>query len=281
MGKLYSKDEVIKTQLTQEQYRFSEVLSLEAVTDYLAKTKDLFNGLQNLVLGQTSDSVMLDATSTRNETLTVVRRLKFSNIADEIVTKPEKFQGLYRNYLKDLIEVSEVSVSDTHQLLSNIKMGMASFINEFSEDGILSVYGVSYAKESAKKTSAGQKTISAYFPESKSTFKARVKDVLRNLAEVEGLYKDCAELESLISHSKVKEISKLASEVSDMVDILIEQNSKSGILLRNTEAKKDLTDMIQIGAESVRFVSYLYANSIYFYNALKSLSEKIIEAGNR
>ena len=281
MSKLFSKDDQLKVHLNQESYRNAEVLSLESVTDYLAKTKDLFHSFQTTVFDFASDQALHDATSTRHETLAVVKRLQFADIAEEVVTKPEKFQGKYLPYLKDLIEVAKVSVPDTYQLLNNVKLGMASFINEYTEDGVLSVYGTEYAKDSAKKTQQGKKVISSYFPENKSTFKARVKDVLRNLAEVEGIYSQINELEATISHSKVQEISKLADDVSDMVDILIEQNSKSGILLRNTEAKKDLTDMIHTAAESVRFTSYLYANTLYFYKALQSLSEAILIAGRR
>lgn len=281
MTKLFTKEEDIKIQLTTESYRQAEVLSLEAVTDYLGKTKDLFNSFQTTLFDYTSEQALLDATSTRHETLAIAKRVNFVHIADEVVTKPEKFEGSYNFYLKELIEVSEKSVEDTHQLLANIKMAISSFINEYTEEGVLSVYGVGYAKESAKKTVNGQKVIGSYFPKGNSSFKAKVKDVLRNLGEVDAIYKDVNKLEAAISHTKVKEIAKLSQEVSDMVDILIEQNGKSGILLRNTEAKKDLTEMIHIGAENVRFVSYLYANSLYFYKALQSLSEKIIEVGKR
>ena len=281
MPKLFSKDDQIKVQLNAEHYRNAEVLSLEAITDYLGKTKDFFHSFQTTIFDFNSDQALHDAISTRHETLAVIKRLQFVDIADEVVTKPEKFQGKYHPYLKDLIDVCKVSAPDTLQLLNTVKLGLASFINEYTEDGVLSVYGTEYAKDSAKKIQNGQKVISSYFPESKSTFKTRVKDVLRNLGEVEGLYNGAVELESHISHDKVKQISKLADEISDMVDVLIEQNNKSGILLRNTEAKKDLTDMIHTAAESVRFTSYLYANTLYFYKALQSLSETLLMVGKR
>lgn len=66
-----------------------------------------------------------------------------------------------------------------------------------------------------------------------------------------------------------------------MVDVLIEQNSKSGILLKNDAAKRDLVEMIHIGATGIQFISYLYANTVYFYKALESLSNAVLVVGKR
>ena len=79
----------------------------------------------------------------------------------------------------------------------------------------------------------------------------------------------------------MQDITRLSKEVAEMVDLLIEQNGKSGILLRNDEAKKDLVEMIATGAKSVSLVGYLYANTMYLYKALESLSSAVIAVGNR
>lgn len=286
MGKLFdNNDNPIVERLSTEQfveyYQTASVVSLEAVSDFLGSTKDSLLKLNAFVFDHSTDRAMLDATENRYETLSVVKRLHFSDVAKESVTIPERFDGYYSAYVKDLIDVSEEAIADTESLLNNIKMAISGFINEYSENGVLSVYGKVYSDASDKAIQQHTKKLSAYFKTSKATFKSKVSDVLRNLGEVEGLFNSATKLEGAVSLSKVEKIGKLAKEVSEMVDTLIEQNTKSGVLLRNSEAKKELVEMIHVGARAVEFTSYLYSNSLYFYTALKSLSTTIIAVGNR
>lgn len=286
MGKLFGKgEELVVEKFSAEQfveyYQTAGVVSTEAISDFLASTKDSMVKLTAFVFDHKTDRAMLDATEKRFETLSVVKRLHFADIANESVTIPERFDGYYSLYVKDLIEISEEAIADTESLLSNIKMAISGFINEYSENGVLSVYGKVYADASDKAIKLHLMKLSKYFKTSKATFKAKVSDVIRNLGEIEGLYNSATKLEAAVSLDKIEKISKLAKEVSEMVDSLIEQNTKSNILLRNTEAKKELVEMIHVGARSVEFTSYLYSNSLYFYNALKSLSDTVIAVGNR
>lgn len=285
MGKLFDKAEELNVKYSAEEfvnyYKTANVVSTEAISDYMYSIKDSFVALGNFVFDHKSDRALLDAIEKRHETLNVVKRLHFSDLANESVTIPEKFDGYYSQYVKDLIDISNEMVPDTESLLNNLKMAISGFVNEYSEDGVLVVYGKMYADTSDKLIKKNLKTISGYFPGSKSTFKSKAKDVIKNLGEIEGLYDSSKKLEGAISLDKITKISKLTKEVTEMVDVLIEQNAKSGVLTRNTEAKKELLEMIHIGARSVEFISYLYSNTLYFYNALKALSETILVVGKR
>ena len=55
----------------------------------------------------------------------------------------------------------------------------------------------------------------------------------------------------------MEQINKLALDVSDLVDLIIDQNSKTGILLKNNAAKKDLVNIIQVAAKQVEAAAYV------------------------
>lgn len=261
-------------------YQNANTVSMEALTDYLHAIRDKVSTLSDKLFSNT-DITLLDATADRFQVQSVLKRVHFSDLAPEIVNIPERFNGEYVEYLRTLTAVSKEAVPEVIQLLNNIKMAISGFINEYSEDGVMAVYGKSYSEASEKLIAKQKEKVTKFFPTNKANSAARVKEVIRKNGDIETLFNEVKHLESAINHDKLNEINKIAMEVSEMVDTLIEQNSKSGILLKNDKAKRDLVEMIHVGATGVEFVSYLYANTVYFYKALKSLSDKVLVVGNR
>lgn len=284
MTKLFGGTEPCKVQYSAEEfvnyYDKANVVSTESVSDYLNAIKDKVNTLGTITFTDT-DKALVDATANRFEVQSVLKRVHFSELAPEIVQTPERFQGEYVDYVKTLVDASKESVPEVTQLLNNLKMAISGFINEYSEDGVLSVYGKSYAVASEKLISKHKEKVAKFFPVNKSNASAKVKDVIRKNGDIETLYTEVKHLEANISHSKLKDIIRLSKEVSEMVDVLIEQNNKNGILLKNDSAKRDLVEMIHTGATGVEFISYLYANTVYFYKALQSLTDTVLVVGKR
>lgn len=284
MNKLFGGAVTANVQYSTEEflnyYSKANIVSTEAVLDYLGAIKDKVNVFSTVVFTDT-DNALVDATANRFQVQSVLKRVHFSDIASEIVMTPERFQGEYTEYLKTLTAAAKEVVPEVTQLLNNLKMAISGFINEYSEDGVLTVYGKSYADASEKIINKQKEKVSKFFPVNKSNTSSRVKDVIRKNGDVETLLNDVKHLEANISHAKLKDIVKLSKEVSDMVDTLIEQNSKNGILLKNDNAKRDLVAMIYTGASGVEFVSYLYANTVYFYKALHSLTQAVLTVGKR
>lgn len=284
MNKLFKPEMDVKICFSTEEFleyhKTASVISTEAATDFLYAIKDKVNTLivSNI---QKHDTAFKDAMSDRFLLLKVLKRTHFSDLARENVSIPERFQGNYADYLKTMIQITGEVIPETIQLLNNLKMAVSGFINEYSENGIMSVYGKTYVEASDKLITKQKKVVSQYFPTNKSNTVSKVKDVVSGVGEIEYLFNTTNKLEGNINHDRLKEIVKISKEVSEMVDVLIEQNSKSGILIKNDAAKRDLVEMIHVGATSVEFVAYLYANSVYFYNALKSLSDKVLEVDKR
>ena len=279
--RLYDSSEVIQPQFSQEQfnayYQTASVVSLEALSDYFYKLKDIFSTIQSKVTDLNGDKVVADTLSTRYETEHVIQRLKFIDLKDYLIQKPENFKGKYIDYIKDLILASNEVVNNTEATLNNLKLAISSFINEYSEDKINTLYGNVYFKDAEKITAKYSKEIAQYFPKADTSSKAEVGSVLKSLNDIPVIYNSITTLERSINETKLKNISKLANEASELVDLLLEQNKTSSILLRNDTTKKDLVSALYTSAKQVELVSYLYSNAIFFYSSFKKLSDFLVE----
>ena len=284
MPKLFTGIEPVKVHYSAEEfvdyYAKANVVACEAVTDYLFAIKDKVNTLVTGTFSNT-DVTLLDATANRFQVQSILKRVHFSELAHEVVDTPERFHGDYVHYLRAMVDVTAEAVPEVTQLLNNLKLAISGFINEYSENGVLSIYGKSYALSSEKLINKQKEKISKFFPVNKSNASARIKDVISKNSDIDTLFNESKQLEANINHVKLKDIIKLSEEVSEMVDVLIEQNSKSGILLKNDAAKRDLVEMIHVGATGIQFISYLYANAVYFFKALESLSNAVLIVGKR
>lgn len=284
MSKLFAGGEISGLKFSTEEFKNyygnASVVSLEALSDYFYKIKDSFNTISSSVANLNNDKIVTDIFATRFETQHVLKRVKFNELRVETVSKPEKFKGKYVDYTAELIAAANILVPNTEETLNTLKLAISSFINEYQEDKISNLYGVAYFKEAEKLTETHRKDISKYFS-SNNSVKAEIGDLLKSLSDVEQLFNDVQKLDEIINLNHIEHLIKLSKEAAELVDLLIEQNSKSGILLKNDSTKKELVKAIHISATEIETVSYLYSNCVFLYGAIKSLSEKIIEVGNR
>lgn len=280
MAKLYSVNDSIATALSIEDFskyhQTSSVISQEALSDYLYKLKDSFSTVFSTILNTNNDKIVTDVLATKFETKHVASRLKFIDVKELIVSKPENFSGKYIDYTKDLIAAASVLAPNTEITLNNLKLAVASFINEYKEENVYTVYGATYFKESKVTTEVYRKKISKYFPHSNASVKSNIGNLLKSLSDIDHLYNDIQKLDSLINLEKIEKISKLAHSTSDLIDSLIDHNVSSGILLKNNENKKQLIEAVHIAASEVELLSYLYSNTIFFYSAFKTMSDAIL-----
>ncbi len=278
--KLYDKTEVVERTLSTEEFvnRYSTLntISQEAITDYFFKIKDSINTATSKLLNLDNDKVTSDALSSKFETLNAIKKIKFSDAADQLVGIPENFKGKYVDYVSVLHYISSEAVESADKTLNTLKMAVSSFINEYSEDRVFTIYGKSVFEKSKANTEARTKKISNFFPVAKSTVKAEIKDVLKSFTDVDVIFKEVKKIDEVINEDVVKQLVKLGNECSELVDALIEHNSKSGIMTKNESAKKELVEAIYVSAKEVEFIGYLYSNVVFFYTAVKKLSETLI-----
>lgn len=282
--KLFTNESTIKPSFSLEELKAyhngTTAISQEAISDYLYKLKDSLATITASTVGKTNDSIVTDTLSTRFETEHVLKRINFPYLQLEVVSKPDRFVGNYADYAADLLKASEDIVAVTTEATSKLKLAIASFINEYSPDKVITIYGLPYFKQAESETETYRKKISKYFTGRQDSVVANIADLIRTPNELDSIYSKLQYLDKAINQSIIRAIDKEAKDASALIDLLIEQNTKSGILLKNDSTKKQLVNAVYITARSVEFTSYLYSNCIYFYSAIKSLSESIIKFGN-
>ena len=282
--KLFTTESTPKQDLSLEDlnayHNGAITISQEAISDYLYKLKDSLATITASIVGKTNDKIVIDAQSSRFETEHVLKRVDFTNLKLEIVSKPDRFKGNYADYAEDLLKASTDIVAVTTEAVNKLKLAIAAFINEYSPDKVVTIYGLSYFKQAETETEAYRKKISKYFTGKQDSVIARIEDLIRTPNEIEAIYNRLQDLDKVINQTIILAIDKEAKDASALIDLLIEQNVKSGILLKNSATKKQLVNAVYSTARSVEFTSYLYSNCIYFYSAVKSLSESIIRFGN-
>lgn len=285
MGKLFAEDYSdivhVSTEQFLEYHAVSKTISQEAIKDFFSIMKDSLVNFKDRYFNEDLSKEAVDAGSNKYEALNVIRRIHIQNLSEEIITVPENFKGELIKYQEALIKHSEDRVADTIVLLENTKIAIAGFINEYAQKDVLSVYKYDYAKASSLSTENSLKEIGKFFPINNGKGKAKVTDVIRNLNDVRTLFTGVVQLSSILRPEKITELSKLSVEIAELTDDLIEVNTTSNILTQNSSAKKELVSMMNISARAVEHVGYLYANTLQLFKSINSLSNKIIEVGNR
>lgn len=279
MSKLYTGKEVATPEVSVEgfnhYYNTAEVVSLESFNDYIYKIADIFRTNTSAILGFDNDKIVTDTLSNRFETINVAKRLNFAEVRDIVISKPENFEGKYIFYIKDLLSACDNAMPHIEDTLYRLKMAISAFMNDEKDD---ITYGTHYFTKAEAYTLVQQKRISAYFPKANNGVKGRIGDVLKSLNDIPELYTSVVTLDKTMNLEDIKKISTTVSQATELVDLLIDQNMKTGIMLRNDATKKSLINSIHIAAREVEYVAYLYSNCIYLYSAIKSLSEGLINA---
>ncbi|EKD89707.1 MAG: hypothetical protein ACD_33C00003G0001 [uncultured bacterium] len=253
----------------------TNVIAQEALTDYLFKVKDKFTNAYNFITNQYTDKIVQDIVSNKFETLSKIKRINFTNIREHITSKPENFNGKFVEYTLDLINSNNVMLTEVETTLNNLKMSIASFINDYDDKKLNTLYGSEYFKKTEKLLEVHTKAIAVYFPINNGNTKVKFKDILKSLHDVDALYKDIEILDKNANLSRLNYIAKMAKDCSELVDVIIEQNKNGNISLKNDDFKKQLTEAIYIAAREVEFVSALYANTVYFYGSFKNVLDDL------
>ncbi len=278
MPKLYSNEHIPTQVKSLEEfvafYNSSTVVSAESLDSFFSKLKDTFHSAKRTVTS--SEAIVNNLLLTRFQTESVIKDINYIDFKETTVEVPENFKGKYIDYLKALLEIAETLNSTTTNTLNHLKLSISSFMNEYKEDKVFTLYGTSYFQETEKELKENKKLLKPFFPTDSRSVKAKVSSVLYTLKDVPELYNKAQELEKLITFEDIKKANRLASEASDLIDVLIENNKNSSVLLKNNQTKKDLIFAIQIAAEQVEFQNYIYANMTFLYAAIQKLSEAIL-----
>lgn len=277
--KLFASTENIKISFSEEVFlqhiENSKVISTENLFDFFYSIKDTFNNIANRITGKINDKVVLDITSSKYETLNKIKRIDFVKAKEYLVSKPENFEGKYIDYVTVLLNSAKVISEDTERTLNNLKLAIGGFINEYKDKKVMTLYGDTYFNKTEKLLESHRKDIASFFPHKNLNTKTTLNKVLKSLNDIEVLYKNIEIMDSILNATRLQFISKLTNECAELIDSLIELNTKNNILEKNNHVKKELIKAISISAREVEFLNYIYSNIYIFYGVFKNMIEEL------
>lgn len=279
--KLYATDSNnIEVDYSLEQFKNlyinSSVISTESISNFFYKIKDTFHNFTSKFSFDSEEKAVKDVISNKFEVIHIANKVKMNDFRHEVISKPEGFTGLYVEYLDDLLNVTKLTHESLTKSLDTLKMGVGNFINEYQEDKVDNFYGYHYFKEGSKVIDENNKLISSYFKKNTDKVKTTPNEVLRSLKDVELLFSKLDELSFILNKDSIASILKEVNNISELIDVLLEQNMKTNTLSKNDTTKKEMIEAIEQTARSVEFYTSLYAQLLFFCNAFKSLTDALI-----
>lgn len=278
MKKLYTKDSTPVITLSAEQFiryhKTAAVISTENLDVYLSKIKDTFLGVDRLVDVKT-ERFFKEVDSNRYETISRAKKVKFVNFRSEVVSKPEQFKGYYLEYAEQLNKSGEVITELVDVLLSNLKLAVSTFINEYNLEKSDMMYGSKSFTDGAKILEHEKGAIASYFKAPAGKVRDKVQDLLKSNADFEPIFKEFDTLKKVYTEERHKEIQAHVKSVTELVDVMIDLNIKSNVLNRNDALKRQLMEAIHTTAQVVEFHYAMYAHTVFLAKAFTELTQTL------
>lgn len=278
--KLYNNETMKVSEFSMEEfithYRTASCISTEAISDYLYKAKDMMNTLYNKTINGDIDFVASDALSVRYETEHVIKRLKVSEVKSYTVQKPEGFQGKYVKYSTDLLKAAGLISGIAFESIAVLKANVGKYINDSVDQNVDKLFGKQLFSEANRIVQEDIiKTIGGYFKGGKDT-KVEIGSLLGNLNDIIVINENVSKLSSVINKDQGIEMVRKVTELTEIIDGLVEQEKLNPTLIKNSSVKKDLMEAIYVVSKLVEAYGYVYANMLAFYKAHRDLSDKLI-----
>lgn len=278
--KLFNANDTTSLNMSFESFREyhsnAAVISMESISTFLGQVKDIFSNATNAFNSKKEEHFVEEALSDRYQVQAKIHDVRINDIRNLVISKPESFKGLYVNYLNDLISVSEETIKIFRETSPYLKTAVANFINEYSDAKEDNIYGYTKLKAAEKKNKELISVIGSYFSLPANRVKTYPGEVLKSTKDIPELYDLLGKLsKDSINPTVFKELENEVKSISELIDALIQHNISTSVLLKNNDAKKELIECISILAHITEFYASLYARTIHYCAAFKSLTTAI------
>ena len=281
MPRMYLPSDVIDRDMSLEAfagyYQQASVVSLESVDRYLAKVKDTLHTAKKLFTSN-EDQFVQETLNERFEIHVLSKKVPYQQFRVASVSRPEGFSGLYVNYLQELEEIAKKTLESVTSSLEHLKISVASFINNHHEGQIDTLYGLHYFVQERKVIDQLKKQNSKFFKAAQNKTKTTAQEVIRAMTDFEQIYPLIDGVALSLNQPNAKTIEKKVRDVTELIDALVDQNLKTGILVKSEGAKKELMTAIDQAARAVEFYTALHAEFFACCSAFKTLTEALKKA---
>ena len=259
-------------------YRHAGVVSTESVSQYFSRIHDTFANIKG-VFTSDQDSFVLKTLDNKYETLHLARQVKYVDFREDLVSRPETFSSLYVDYFQDLSTMASITRASVFKSIDTLKMAVASFINEHQEGQLDSLYGARYFQAEKKVIEAQRAANKQHFKAPQNKTKTPVHTVIKSMSDFEKIYPLIDTCAATLNQPNATHLETSVRDVTDLIDALVEQNLKTGVLVKSQGAKKELIEAIDQSAKAVEFYTALYAEFFGVCAGFKTLTDALIARG--
>lgn len=262
-------------------YQTCNVVSTESVSSFLQKVRDNLDGVSTSIANLTGtaeyDRMVQEALSSRYSAVHAAKTANMQHFRHLTVSKPDGFSGLYVPYLKDLYLAAHSVTDAAHSALDRLQMGVASFINEYTDDKEDRFYGGHYFSGYERTVEVAKKSISGYFKAGTGKVRTTPDKLLRSLSDVPLVYEGVQTLAALLNVSELERIQAQVAKTTELIDTLLTHNLQSGVLAKSSETKREMVQAIHTTAQVVEYANALYAHFMLSCQSIKDLSEELVK----
>ena len=277
--RVFSSSDMTHSTISYEQfaayYRGASVVSMESIGQYLQRTRDIFESIKGAVTSD-QDKFVQETLNNKHEVLYLARNINYNDFRRDLVTRPEGLSSLFVDYLEDLANIAQRTHESAMKSLDTLKLSVAAFINEHQEGQIDSLYGSRYF-DAEKKVIDTQRDINKkHFCASANKTTAEVQDIIKSMSDFSKIYLLIDTCAVTLNKPNADALEKLSRDAIDLIDALVDQNLKTGVLVKSQGAKKELVEAIDQTARAVEFYTALYAEFFGLCSSFKKLTEALI-----
>lgn len=259
-------------------YQNARVVSMESISQYLHRIKDTFHSAKNFITSD-QDKFVQETLNNKHETLYLVKTVPYNEFRLETVSRPEMFSSLYVDYLQDLQDTGKQVHEVTLRCLDNLKLAVATFINEHQDGQLDTIYGARYFEQDKKILQSAKDLHKKHFKAPQNKTKTTVQSVIRSMTDFDKIYPLIDNCASTLNSLNASHIDKQVKDVTELINTLVDHNLKTGILVNSQDAKKELVAAIDQTARSVEFFAALCAEFLGVCAGFKSLTEALAQQG--
>lgn len=264
MKTLFLNDEIISNTSDESIRNRLEGLSLEAIA--ISNVIDVFRGiLPDLTkkISETLDTLSFYKESNSPEIKDLLsdykdleKKLSLINYVEKkdlLISIPEGFKGNLVDYITLLESMSNKIYPEANKLLMSYKLILTGFLT--SKDQKISLTDHTNFFNSIKRDREGFISTLSSFQTSNNASKARLTDSINKINDVDVLVKKTEIINKLRNNNSIKELVSTVSEISKLLDTIIDRVSKGDVNNISGASAKNLSEGAYEVAKYIEFVA--------------------------
>lgn len=259
-------------------YANAQVVSMESVSQYLYRIRDIFHSATNFITSD-QDKFVQETLSNKYETLHLAKKVSYADFRLTLVSRPEMFSSLYVDYLEDLSDIAQSTHESTLKSLDTLKLAVANFINEHQDGQLDTIYGARYFDQERKTIEKNKEVNKKHYKAHQNKTTTPVQTLIKSMTDFDKIYALIDTCAGTLNSLNSDHIGKQVRDVTELIDALVDHNLKTAVLANSQGAKKELVEAIDHTARSVEFFAALCAEFFGVCSSFKTLSDALVKHG--